>query len=72
MPRTKTISQPKAPIASKSLKAVPHPVACREGRGVRFFDCTHYDDCLDQAAKALWTGFTCSRCPFYQNPFHSA
>lgn len=46
--------------------AVPHPVACREGRGVRYFDCPHYDDCLDKAAKGLWAGFTCAHCLFYQ------
>lgn len=44
---------------------VPNPVACREGRGVRRFDCPHYDACLDKAAKGLWTGFTCAHCLFY-------
>lgn len=72
MPRSKSVTQSKEAIASKPLKAAPHPVACREGRGVRFFDCPHYDNCLDKAAKALWTGFTCAHCPFYLNPFDTA
>ncbi len=63
MPRTKGLQQSKDTHAAQG---VPHPVACREGRGVRYFDCPHYDDCLDKAAKALWTGFTCAYCLFYQ------
>lgn len=72
MPRVKNLSQPTGAAALKPLQAVPHPVACREGRGVRFFDCPHYDDCLDKTAKALWTGFTCAHCPFYLHPADTA
>ncbi|MEJ5348416.1 MAG: hypothetical protein WHS46_06975 [Desulfosoma sp.] len=64
MPRTKGIHQSKDTLAAQGI---PHPVVCREGRGVRYFDCPHYDVCLDKAAKALWTGFTCAYCFFYQH-----
>jgi len=43
----------------------PRPLVCREGCGVRLFSCTYYDCCLDQAAKGMWTGFTCSGCFFH-------
>ncbi len=68
MPRTRraTVSTT-ASRAPNPPQAVPNPVACREGRGVRHFDCPHYDACLDKAAKGLWTGFTCARCFFYLN-----
>ena len=48
-------------------KLAPNPVLCREGRGVRHFGCLYYDFCLDKAAKAMWTGFTCAQCAFYEN-----
>ncbi|SMC26105.1 hypothetical protein SAMN02746041_02534 [Desulfacinum hydrothermale DSM 13146] len=46
---------------------IPNPVLCREGRGIRHFACAHYDACLDKAAKAMWTGFTCVECAFYNS-----
>ncbi len=48
------------------IKLAPKPVLCREGRGVRHFSCLYYDYCLDKAAKAMWTGFTCAECIFYE------
>jgi hypothetical protein len=44
----------------------PHPVKCKEGRGVRNFDCRYYDSCLVKAAKNMWPGFTCARCEYYE------
>jgi hypothetical protein len=38
---------------------------CKEGKGVRKFACPHYDDCLDKAAKGMWSGFTCRECVSY-------
>jgi hypothetical protein len=65
MPRARTAdASPNAPRRSR-VQAGPNPVACREGRGVRYFDCPHYDACLDKAAKGLWAGFTCAHCLFY-------
>ena len=40
-----------------------NPIMCKEGRGVRNFACQFYDYCLDKAAKAMWSGFTCRECP---------
>jgi len=45
---------------------LPRPVKCKEGRGVRNFKCGHYENCLDHAAKGMWTGFTCGKCEHYQ------
>jgi hypothetical protein len=39
-----------------------NPVMCKEGRGMRNFACQFYDLCLDQAAKGMWSGFTCREC----------
>lgn len=38
---------------------------CKEGKGVRNFACPNYDDCLDRAAKGMWSGFTCRECFSY-------
>jgi hypothetical protein len=46
-------------------KPAPNPVRCKEGKGVRNFDCPYYDDCLDKAARAMWPGFTCGECENY-------
>ena len=43
----------------------PEPVMCKEGKGVRNFACQHYDDCLEKAAKGMWSGFTCRDCDHY-------
>ena len=47
-------------------KPAPNPVRCKEGKGVRNFDCPHYDDCLDKAARAMRSGFTCGECENYE------
>ena len=47
-------------------KDVPNPSMCREGKGVRYFSCPHYDGCLDRAAKGMWSGFTCRECVLYR------
>ncbi len=43
----------------------PYPTKCKEGKGVRNFECSQYDNCLVKAAKALWAGFTCKECCSY-------
>ncbi|WP_448382838.1 hypothetical protein [Desulfosoma sp.] len=45
---------------------IPNPVKCKEGKGLRNFDCQHYDECLDKAAKGMWSGFTCEKCAYFQ------
>ncbi len=67
MPRARTARDSRAAPPRSNVQAVPNPVACREGRGVRHFDCPYYDACLDKAAKGLWAGFTCAHCLFYLN-----
>jgi hypothetical protein len=49
----------------KVNKEGPYPTMCKEGKGVRNFACPHYDDCLDKAAKGMWSGFTCRECVSY-------
>ncbi len=49
----------------KVSKDGPYPTMCKEGKGVRNFACPHYDDCLDKAAKGMWSGFTCRECCSY-------
>lgn len=42
-----------------------------KGGGVEFHRnlfCAHYDDCLDEAVKRGWNSFSCSRCPFFEQP----
>ncbi|GLI36053.1 hypothetical protein [Desulforhabdus amnigena] len=51
--------------AEKIGKLSLGPVMCKEGKGVRNFACQNYDACLDKAAKAMWSGFTCRECCFY-------
>lgn len=34
----------------------------RQGKGERVFDCTHYSDCLDLAAREDWKSFHCEDC----------
>ena len=46
-------------------RSIPNPVKCKEGRGVRNFDCIQYDECLVKAAKSMWSGFTCAKCLNY-------
>lgn len=43
----------------------PYPLMCKEGKGVRNFACPNYDNCLDRAAKGMWSGFTCRECSSY-------
>lgn len=52
----------KRPVAKKPA---PYPIKCKEGKGVRNFDCKYYDDCLDKAAREMWPGFTCAECEDY-------
>jgi len=49
----------------KSGKHSPNPSMCKEGKGMRNFACQYYDTCLDKAAKAMWSGFTCKECPLH-------
>ena len=46
-------------------KDAPYPCMCKEGKGVRNFACPNYDNCLDRAAKGMWSGFTCRECCSY-------
>lgn len=46
-------------------KDSPYPMMCKEGKGVRNFACPNYDNCLDRAAKGMWSGFTCKECSSY-------
>ena len=34
----------------------------------RFFNCNHYDYCLNEGAKTHWDSFTCIKCHFYIPP----
>lgn len=52
--------------AASAPQPIPNPVKCKEGKGLRNFDCHHYDDCLDKAAKGMWSGFTCEKCAYFQ------
>ncbi len=58
-------------LASQTLRhdlpapPVPVPTRCKEGKGVRNFDCIYYEACLDKAAKGMWSGFTCAKCAYY-------
>ena len=49
--------------SEKGVRNMPNPTMCKEGKGVRNFSCINYDTCLDKAAKAMWSGFTCRECP---------
>ncbi|GKT08312.1 hypothetical protein DSTSK_16170 [Desulforhabdus sp. TSK] len=51
--------------ADKNSRFSLGPVMCKEGKGVRNFACQNYDICLDKAAKAMWSGFTCRECCCY-------
>lgn len=51
--------------SEKNGKGLPCPSVCKEGKGVRNFACNNYDGCLDKAAKAMWSGFTCKECSHY-------
>ncbi len=53
-------------LINEAEKMMPTPVKCKEGKGVRNFKCLFYDECLEKAAKAMWSGFTCGECAFYQ------
>jgi hypothetical protein len=53
-------------VATAAPQAIPNPVKCKEGKGLRNFDCLFYDDCLDKAAKGMWSGFTCEKCAYYE------
>ncbi|RMG56029.1 MAG: hypothetical protein D6722_27085 [Bacteroidetes bacterium] len=53
-------------MSATQPQCFPNPVKCKEGRGVRNFDCVHYDDCLEKAAKGMWSGFTCKDCIHYE------
>lgn len=51
----------------KNGKCSPAPAMCKEGKGVRNFSCQHYDNCLDKAAKGMWSGFTCKDCGLHSH-----
>lgn len=34
----------------------------------RFFNCNHYDYCLNEVAKIHWDSFTCTKCHLYIPP----
>jgi len=55
--------QPTQP--ERTDKDSPYPMMCKEGKGVRNFACPNYDNCLDKAAKGMWSGFTCRECASY-------
>ena len=38
------------------------PTACPTERGLRYFECSLYEDCLTTACVANWNGFTCEGC----------
>ena len=54
-------------LGERTSRSAQAPTVCKEGKGVRNFACTHYDHCLDKAAKAMWGGFTCKECVCYCN-----
>ncbi|SMC20278.1 hypothetical protein SAMN02746041_00861 [Desulfacinum hydrothermale DSM 13146] len=58
--------EPQRAVATAAPQTIPNPVKCKEGKGLRNFDCLFYDDCLDKAAKAMWSGFTCGKCAYYE------
>lgn len=31
----------------------------------RNLNCSHYDDCLDEAVRRGWQSFTCMKCPLH-------
>lgn len=37
----------------------------KKGKGERFFDCPHYESCLNFAAVQNWKAFNCESCGFY-------
>jgi hypothetical protein len=59
-----------APTSTKSISRaalLPNPVSCPEaaGRGDaahRNLYCTHYNDCLQFAARKSWRDWTCQQC----------
>lgn len=64
MPKEKVARGQTVP-SDKYGKSFLGPVMCKEGKGVRNFGCHNYDTCLDKAAKAMWSGFTCKECSCY-------
>ena len=36
-----------------------------KGKGERWFDCPHYESCLDFAAIGNWKSFNCESCPLF-------
>ena len=34
----------------------------------RNLNCSHYDNCLDEAVRRGWQSFTCIKCPLYALP----
>jgi hypothetical protein len=54
-------------LPEKNSKSSLCPAMCKEGKGVRNFACQYYDSCLDRAAKAMWSGFTCKDCDCYSH-----
>lgn len=36
------------------------------GHTKRWFECPNYDECLNIAAKARWSGWTCSKCKVFK------
>ncbi len=61
MPKERSLRAPALQL-EKDTRNSPYPVMCKEGKGMRNFSCTHYDNCLDKAAKGMWSGFTCKEC----------
>ena len=39
----------------------------KKGKGERFFDCPHYESCLNFAAIQNWKSFNCESCLFFKS-----
>jgi hypothetical protein len=62
MPKERAVRVQQVVQVDKDGKCIPAPMMCKEGKGVRNFSCPNYDNCLDKAAKGMWSGFTCKEC----------
>jgi hypothetical protein len=67
MPKEMTVRMGQLVFMEGSGRKNPNPMLCKEGRGLRNFACKHYDNCLDKAAKGMWSGFTCKQCDHFQH-----
>lgn len=41
----------------------PHPTPASAKSGKRNLYCTSYNDCIGEALRAGWEGFSCEACP---------